>query len=86
MSAPDLTDTTLSIEAVRRIVERIRPYLAHADPAIQGAVLAELLSLWLAGHYLGGHEAIEALLTAHIDMVRRLTAVNVEALVAEHRQ
>ncbi len=36
--------------AVQGMVERIKPALAGRDPALQGAALADLVSLWLAGH------------------------------------
>lgn len=32
------------------IVARIKPMLAGHGPALQGAVLADLVSLWVAGH------------------------------------
>lgn len=65
---------------VLRIAERIKPLLAGREPEIQGAVLAELLSLWLAGHYQGGEQLIDTLLTHHIDHVRQLIPVNVRML------
>lgn len=35
-----------------RLGEAIRPLLAGKAPAVQGAALADLLALWLAGHVL----------------------------------
>lgn len=43
MSAP--------IDDVLRIVQRIRPMLASQLPEVVGAVFAELVSTWLAGHW-----------------------------------
>jgi len=62
---------------VGEIVERIRPLLAGYHPAVQGAVCADLLAIWLAGHE---HALREALLTAHIVSVRELVPVNVAAM------
>ena len=59
---------------VREIVERIRPILAGHHPAVQGAVVADLLAIWLAGHQA---DLREALLENHIDKVRKLVPPNV---------
>lgn len=70
-------------EETLQIAERIKPLLAGHPPEIQGAVLAELTSLWLAGVQ-GAPELREALLTMHIGMVRKLTPINV-ALLAKRQ-
>jgi hypothetical protein len=54
---------------------------------MQGAVLAELLALWLAGHQLVGDEEEtaalrERLLLWHMDAVRQLTIVNARIIEA----
>jgi hypothetical protein len=54
--------------------------LAHNDPRVQSAALAELLSIWLAGfHIPNDPEATEQLraelLAEHCALVRELTAV-----------
>ena len=67
---------------VMRLVNAVKPLLAGEPPGIQGAVLAELLSLWLAGHYRLGPEMMESLLNLHTEAVRRLLSVNVNALKA----
>lgn len=71
----------MSASRVLELVERIKPILAGQDPREQGAALAELLSLWLAGHR--PPELREALLTHHIEAVRALMAVNARALHGE---
>ena len=63
------------------IVEQIKPLLAGREPSVQGAVLAELLALWLAGHL--PSELREVLLSAHIEAVRGLTKVNAKILHGE---
>lgn len=62
---------------VDALVERIRPILAGNHPAVQGAVLADLLAIWLAGH---PAELRHELLTMHDATVRKLIPVNVEAI------
>ncbi len=69
-------------QAVQELAERIKPLLAGRSPEIQSAVLAELLSLWLAGHYLMGPATIERLLELHIDLVRKFLPENIRALKA----
>jgi hypothetical protein len=62
---------------VEAIVEQIRPLLAGHDAAIQGAVLADLLAMWLAGHVgESAEQAREILLHNNIEMVRKLIPVN----------
>ena len=69
-------------ERVASIVEQIRPLLAGLGCEIQGAVLADLLAMWLAGH-IGEHEAElrEELLACHIACVRALIPFNESMLL-----
>jgi hypothetical protein len=60
----------------------IRPKLAGLSPEMQGGVLAELLSMWLAGHYQGGPELMDDLLEMHINMVRGLLPASIAELRA----
>jgi hypothetical protein len=69
-------DATLALQ----IVERIKPILAGQPPTVQGAVLADLLSLWLAGHFLMGNAVIESVLETHIQAVRQLLPVSIVEL------
>jgi len=62
---------------VFELVDRIRPILAGNHPAVQGAVLADLLALWLAGH---PAEFREALMALHIDKALQLVPINVDAM------
>lgn len=69
-----------------QLVEQIRPILAGEDPAVQGAALADLLAMFLAGHVVVGSpeesEGIrEAYLTMHIEMVRKLIPLNYKAII-----
>ena len=70
-----------SAKHVLELVERIKPILAGQDPSEQGAVLAELLSLWLAGHRPPALR--EAILAHHIEAVLALTKINAHALHGE---
>lgn len=47
---PDIDAQARALEA-RMIVADIRPKLAKCEPEVVGAVLAELLSIWLASHH-----------------------------------
>jgi hypothetical protein len=65
---------------VMAIVALISPLLRGRPPEVQSAVLAELLSLWLAGHVIEEQRAIA--LTMHLELVADLTRLNVPALLA----
>jgi hypothetical protein len=62
---------------VLAVVARIRPMLAGRHPGEQGAILADLLAIWLAGH---PFELREALLDNHVERVRDLIPPNVKAM------
>jgi hemerythrin len=64
----------------QELVAAIKPILAGEKPSIQGAALADLLAMWLAGHVAVGDpkasEAIrETMLATHIEAVRGLVRV-----------
>jgi len=68
-----------SPEKVRELVEKICPILAEQGPQVQGAVLADLLALWLFRHRVSGDKAAtaafrEGLLEGHAERVRELMA------------
>ena len=70
-----------ALQEVVEIINRIRPLLAGREPAVQGAVLAECLAIWLNGHHVEGDaEATRkmrtALLEIHIAAVRGLVDIN----------
>jgi len=75
-------------QEILELVEKIKPLLAHNDPQVQSAVLAELLSIWLVGfHISDDREATEQLraelLARHCELVRELTAVNAKMLLRQ---
>ena len=71
----------LTARAVEPIVDRIRPELAGQAPELVGAVLAELVSLLVAGHIIPGDRGAtdrlrEELIAGFIRTVRGLVEVN----------
>jgi len=84
MSATDPRD-------IEKLVERIRPLLSGRSPQTQGAALADLLAMWLAGHIVQGNPAAtdelrEELLEAHTAVVRKLIPVNSHAIHGDLRR
>ena len=73
------------IAAIARTIDQIKPLLAGRPAEFQGAVLADLLAIWLAGHHVAGDEkgtrSLRAeLLAQHCFAVRQLTAVNAKII------
>ena len=70
---------------VAALVERIKPLLAGKLPELQGAVLADLLAIWVAGHVIqddagATHKLRNFLLAEHFKVVRRLVKVNAKLM------
>jgi hypothetical protein len=62
-------------------VKLVKPILAGKEPSVQGAVLAELLAIYLAGHWIPGdphqtQELRDSILVTHCAYVRQLAIVN----------
>jgi hemerythrin len=73
-------------DEVVALVHAIELFLAGRASEVQGAALADLLAMWLAGHVVRGDpQASEAyrekVLELHLDAVRRLIPVNYEARI-----
>lgn len=66
--------------AVLALVEQIKPLFAGKGPELQGAVIVELTSLWLAGH---PKHVREQLLEINTEAIRGLTALNARMLGTE---
>jgi hypothetical protein len=69
------------MEEVMEVAESIKPLLAGKEPQVQSAVLAELLSIWLAGFYIPlepeeTRKLRAELLERHVALVRDLLLVN----------
>jgi hypothetical protein len=71
------------------LFHRIRPSLGGYSPDMQGAVLAQLVALWLAGHVsddAAEQDAVrEQLLDQLVDTIQRLTPVMYEQHVRPAR-
>ncbi|RVJ02417.1 hypothetical protein CN193_14215 [Sinorhizobium meliloti] len=61
------------LDNVNRVVDAIKPHLAGHPSEVQCVALADLLSIWLAGH---SPKSRESLLATHIQNVRELITVN----------
>jgi hypothetical protein len=64
-----MNKTKRKIAEAEKVSKVIQPMLKGRSPEVQGAVLADLLSIFLAGH---APQLREEILTLHIDMVRKL--------------
>lgn len=76
MNARDVT----YLAEFTQLEDAIKSLLAGHGPALQGAILGDLVGMWLAGH---PAERREWLLDHHIDMVRKMVPVNEAALFGE---
>jgi hypothetical protein len=73
-------DTVQAIDKSFEIVENIKPLMAGQPREVQGCVVAQLLSMWVAGHYLNGDALMEQVLQEHIAHVRKLIPVDIDIL------
>lgn len=62
-------------ERVDAISKQMQPFLHGLHPGEQGAILADLLAIWLSGHAPVTHER---LIDAHVRGVRRLLPLYIE--------
>lgn len=66
-------------------MHRIGPILKGHPSPLQGAALADLLAIWLAGHMIKGNPTAtdrlrEDILALHVEKVRELIPVNAVAI------
>lgn len=76
---------SIDTQLINPLVDRISVILAGHLPEIQGAVLADCLAIWLAGHHVEGDEdatrSLRAdLLASHCSVVRQLVPVNAKMM------
>jgi hypothetical protein len=76
-------------DEVVALAAAIRPMLVGKASQIQGAVLADLLSIWLAGHVVRGDPQATKrwrrdILKIHLDSVRKLVPINFKAVIEPH--
>ena len=86
MVALDLWSLRMTeLAEIDRLVYAIMPLLAGKPVPVQGAALADLLSIWLAGHLAATPAATERwraeLLEHHLSVVRRLIPENERAIL-----
>jgi hypothetical protein len=73
----------MSLDEHLRLVQQAKPLLAGISPETQMSVLAELVALWLAGHYAAGADDRRALRNEMFDLFTRLVSDLVPALESE---
>jgi hypothetical protein len=86
-----LPDGNRASGLVKMLTDRISPILHGHKPEIQGAVLAELLATWLAGHVVPGDRMQTILLRGrlfheHMKIVRDLTKLHAMRIELENVQ
>jgi hypothetical protein len=67
-------------EEAEEVGQQVYDLLAGRGPPVQGAICADILARWLAGHSVPGDKAAtdefrEKMLKMHIEVVRRLIPV-----------
>ncbi len=77
------------VDEVQALIDRISPILHGQDRRVQGAVLADLLARWLAGHCVPDDRFQTILMRGrilhqHMKIVRDLTKVNAMQLELEN--
>jgi len=75
-----LDEATLRGEDVGAVVDEIRPFLAGYSPALQGAVLSDLVAIWIVGH----HPALRQIIfDMHVAAVPGLVDINDKLIYGE---
>ena len=69
-----------ALDKVDEMIDAAKPIFAGVEPQIQGAVLGNLVALWLGGHYLAGNAAMMHLLAMHIKQVKALLPIYIDEL------
>lgn len=69
-----------AVDKLDEMMEAVKPIFEGVQPNIQGAVLGNLVALWLGGHYIAGDAAIEYLLDMHIKQIRALVPIYIDEL------
>jgi hypothetical protein len=78
---PHASSASPTTREIARVIARIKPILAGRPAEMQGAILADLLAIWLAGHEVQGDEEATRMMRAelladHCGAVRQLTSIN----------
>lgn len=93
-----MTSSEAEALTAARLVELICPILAGHPPEVQSAVLADLLAMWIAGHFTPRTnedewvndqllaEMRDDLLVEHVKLVRDLVKPNQEMILEQMRR
>jgi hypothetical protein len=76
----EFLDDEAALDKMDAMMEAVKPIFAGVPPQIQGAVLGNLVALWLGSHYLAGDDAMEYLLNRLIEQVRALQPIYIDQL------
>lgn len=73
------------VAVIEETVNKIRPFLAGLPPELQGAILAELAAVWVAGHHIEGDVEATAefrsdLLESYLSLVEEMIPVKARML------
>lgn len=76
------------IKKATKVAERIYPMLRGIHPTVQGAIVADLVAMWIAGHVVEGDpkdtdRLRKFLMEQHIKLVVQLIKPNAEAIGAD---
>jgi len=80
MMVPRSPADEAALNKLDSMMDAIRPIFAGVQPNIQGAVLGNMVALWLGGLYMSGDAAMEHLLQVHISQVRALMPIYIDEL------
>jgi hypothetical protein len=80
MKKPSKREVAALHADIEEIVARIKPILAGRGGLLQGAVLNELVSTWIAGH---APELRDEILEVHVASVKALVPINAEIIRAK---
>lgn len=81
-----MSSTDADAQKVHRLIGSLARILAGNPAPVQGAVLADLLAIWLAGHIAESGDAAETarlreeMLDYHLRAVRALVPINAERI------
>ena len=86
-----MTEPPADLDAVLALVEAVKPFFEGKPPEVQGAALAEMLSVWLAGHVNQDNpdksdRVRKAVLELHLKAVWRLVPINYEMVIKPRLQ
>ena len=86
-----VTEPPADLDAVLTLVEAIKPHFEGKPAQVQGAALAEMLSLWLAGHVNQNNpdksdRVRKAVLEEHLKTVWQLVPINYEMVIKPRLQ